>query len=105
LLQLPHTEVSQFTIQAGNGTLPLANLSLLHTRFPFVTIMAQSRFLDFITEEAQRYPNFQLIMGAQVDELIEEDSVVHGVRYRGQDGWYEVQPVLTVGTDGRFSRL
>lgn len=105
LLQIPHTEMGQFTIQASNGTLPLANLSLLHTRFPFVTVMAQSRFLDFLTEEARHYPSFQLVMGAQVDELIEKDGVVRGVRYRGQDGWYEVQAVLTVGADGRFSRL
>jgi 2-polyprenyl-6-methoxyphenol hydroxylase-like FAD-dependent oxidoreductase len=105
LLQIPHTELSQFTIQAGNDFVPLANLNLLHTKFPFVTVMAQSRFLDFLTEEARRYPNFQLVMGAQVDELIEENGVVRGVRYRGQDGWYEVQAALTVGTDGRFSRL
>ncbi len=105
LLQLPHTEEGQFTIQASNGTLALANLSLLNTKFPFVTVMAQARFLDFITEEARRYPNFQLVMGAQVDELIEEDGMVRGVRYHGQDGWYEMQAVLTVGTDGRFSRL
>lgn len=105
LLQIPHTEVGQFALQDSNGTLPIANLNLLHTKFPFVTVMAQSRFLDFITEEAKRYPSFQLVMGAQVDEFLEEHGVVRGVRYRGQDGWYEVQAVLTVGADGRFSRL
>jgi 2-polyprenyl-6-methoxyphenol hydroxylase-like FAD-dependent oxidoreductase len=105
LLQIPHTEVGQFAFQDSNDTLPIANLNLLHTKFPFVTVMAQARFLDFITEETKRYPSFQLVMGAQVDELLEEHGVVHGVRYRGQDGWYEVQAVLTVGADGRFSRL
>lgn len=105
LLQIPHTEVGQFAFQDSNDTLPIANLNLLQTKFPFVTVMAQSRFLDFITEEAKRYPSFQLVMGAQVDELLEEHDVVRGVRYRGQDGWYEVQAVLTVGADGRFSRL
>lgn len=105
LLQIPHTEVDQFVLQSSNQSFPIASLQRLPTKFPFVTVMAQSRFLDFITDEAKRYPNFQLIMGAQVDELIEEDGVVRGVRYRGQDGWYEVQAVLTVGADGRFSRL
>jgi 2-polyprenyl-6-methoxyphenol hydroxylase-like FAD-dependent oxidoreductase len=27
------------------------------------------------------------------------------VRYRGYDGWYEVRAALTVGADGRFSRV
>jgi 2-polyprenyl-6-methoxyphenol hydroxylase-like FAD-dependent oxidoreductase len=44
-------------------------------------------------------------MGARVEELIEEDGQVRGVRYRAHDGWHEVHAVLTVGTDGRFSRL
>jgi 2-polyprenyl-6-methoxyphenol hydroxylase-like FAD-dependent oxidoreductase len=105
LLQIPHTEVDQFALQDSNGPVPITSLNLLHTKFPFVTVMAQSRLLDFITEEAKRYPSFQLVMGAQVDELLEENGVVRGVRYRGPDGWYEVQAVLTVGADGRFSRL
>jgi 2-polyprenyl-6-methoxyphenol hydroxylase-like FAD-dependent oxidoreductase len=105
LLQLPHTEVDQFVLQGNNSSLPVASLRHLPTKFPFVAVIAQSKFLDFITNEAKHYPSFQLIMGAQVDELIEENGTVRGVRYRGQDGWYEVRAVLTVGADGRFSRL
>jgi 2-polyprenyl-6-methoxyphenol hydroxylase-like FAD-dependent oxidoreductase len=67
--------------------------------------MAQSRFLEFITEEAKRYPNFRLAMGTRVEELLEEDGVVRGVRYRGRDGWREVRATLTVGADGRFSKV
>jgi 2-polyprenyl-6-methoxyphenol hydroxylase-like FAD-dependent oxidoreductase len=44
-------------------------------------------------------------MGARVEALLEADGVVRGVRYRGQDGWHEVRAALTVGADGRFSRL
>jgi 2-polyprenyl-6-methoxyphenol hydroxylase-like FAD-dependent oxidoreductase len=44
-------------------------------------------------------------MGANVQELIEEDGVVKGVRYRGHGGWHEIRAQLTVGADGRFSRL
>ncbi len=67
--------------------------------------MAQSCFLAFITQEAQRSPTFRLQMGARVEALVEADGVVRGVRYRGQDGWHEVHAALTVGADGRFSRL
>ncbi len=44
-------------------------------------------------------------MGARVEELIEEQGAVQGVRYRGQDGWHELRAVLTVGADGRFSKV
>jgi 2-polyprenyl-6-methoxyphenol hydroxylase-like FAD-dependent oxidoreductase len=105
LLQLPHSKVDKFTLQTAKGPVTVANLKYLKTKFPFVTVILQARFLEFITEEAKRYPEFRLVMGAQVDELIEENEIIHGVRYRGQDGWYEVRASLTVGTDGRFSRI
>jgi len=44
-------------------------------------------------------------MGAAVRQLIEEDVVVRGVRYRVDDGWHKVRAALTVGANGRFSRL
>jgi len=45
------------------------------------------------------------VMGARVKELVEEDGVVRGVRYRTSDGPREVRAQLTVGADGRFSRV
>ncbi|MBA2394398.1 MAG: FAD-dependent oxidoreductase [Ktedonobacteraceae bacterium] len=105
LLQLRHSRIRSFAFQGRDGEVKLANFQQIKTKFPFVTVIAQSRFLDFLTEEARRFPNFQLVMGAQVDGLLEEDGKVKGVRYRGQDGWYEVHAVLTVGADGRFSRI
>ena len=83
----------------------LADLTRLHTPYPYIAMIPQVKFLEFITAEAQHYPEFRLVMGAQVDELIEEHGKVRGVRYRGHDGWHEVRAVLTVGTDGRFSRV
>jgi 2-polyprenyl-6-methoxyphenol hydroxylase-like FAD-dependent oxidoreductase len=68
-------------------------------------MMPQTDFLQFITGEAARYPNFRLVMGASARELIEEDGVVHGVCYRSRDGLHEVRASLTVGADGRFSRI
>ncbi len=39
------------------------------------------------------------------EKLIVEDGYIHGVHYRGRDGWHQVRAVLTVGADGRFSRI
>jgi 2-polyprenyl-6-methoxyphenol hydroxylase-like FAD-dependent oxidoreductase len=102
---LPHAKVRDLRIVSPTGIYPLAVFSRLPTRFPYVMIMPQSRFLEFLTEEAKKHPHFTLVMGARVERLIEEHGVVRGVSYRGPEGWRDVRAPLTVGTDGRFSRL
>ncbi|MCI0396625.1 MAG: FAD-dependent oxidoreductase [Chloroflexi bacterium] len=104
LLQLPYARIDSFTGPTPAGFVQFLDLSTLKTRFPFIAMMPQTRFLEFITQEAQQYPNFSLIFNANVQELIEEDGVVRGVRYVGRDGRYEVRALLTVGADGRFSK-
>jgi len=105
LLQLPHAKMRQIRIQTPQDTVTLADFSHLKTRYPYITMLPQVKFLEFITQEAQKYPNFQLVMGANVQELIEENGVIQGVRYRGGGGWHEIRAILTVGADGRHSRL
>jgi 2-polyprenyl-6-methoxyphenol hydroxylase-like FAD-dependent oxidoreductase len=105
LLQLPHTELSLIAPPAATDPGLRFDLHELKTKFPYIAMMPQTRFLEFITSEAQRFPSFHLVMGARVEELIEEEGQVRGVRYRSHDGWHEVRALLTVGTDGRFSWL
>lgn len=38
----------------------------LKTRYPYITMLPQVKFLEFITQEAQKYPSFHLVMGANV---------------------------------------
>jgi 2-polyprenyl-6-methoxyphenol hydroxylase-like FAD-dependent oxidoreductase len=105
LLELRHTELRTFTVQTASGPFTPVDLSRLDTKYPYITMMPQTSFLEFVTGEAERYPNFRLVMGARVRELIEEDGVVRGVRYEAEDGRHEVRAVLTVGADGRGSRV
>ncbi|HJT57626.1 MAG TPA: FAD-dependent oxidoreductase [Ktedonobacteraceae bacterium] len=104
LLQLPHTKAPNIPLQTAKKSITLADLSRLKTRFPYIALIPQTDFLEFITAEARRYPNFRLVMGARAEKLIEEDGYIHGVHYRGKDGWHELRAVLTIGADGRFSR-
>jgi 2-polyprenyl-6-methoxyphenol hydroxylase-like FAD-dependent oxidoreductase len=104
VLELRHTKMHNIVMDTPAGGVGL-EFSCVKTKFPYITVIAQSRFLEFITGQASQYPTFRLIMGAQVDEIIEEKGVVKGVRYRGQDGKHEIRAVLTVGADGRFSIL
>ena len=105
LLQLPHAKMHRIRVQTPENTVTLADFSRLKTRYPYITMLPQVRFLEFITQEAQKYPNFQLVTGANVQELITENGVIQGVRYRGGGGWHEVRAIITVGADGRHSRL
>ncbi len=105
LHRIRHTKIRQMTAMTPNGPRLLYDFGQLKTSYPYFTMMPQARFLEFLTEEAHHYPNFQLVMGARVEHLIEQNGVITGVRYRGTDGMHEVQAVLTIGADGRFSRI
>src|SRR5580698_1556431 len=105
LHDIPHGKITGPTIRFASGPFRPFDLSRLKTRFPYILMIPQSRFLEFITAEAAKYPQFRLSMHAQVQRLIEEDGVVRGVRYLGLDGIQEVRAPLTVATDGRFSLL
>ena len=105
LHELRHSKVSGPTLRFANGPFRLFDLGRLKTRFPYILLVAQARFLEFLTGEAAKYPSFRLVMQAHVQRLVEEGGVVRGVRYLGPDGWHEVRSQLTVGADGRFSQV
>ncbi len=103
LLRLEHTKAPRLRFRTPQVT--VADFRRLKTRFPYVAFMPQWDFLDFVTKEAARYPNFRLEMNAEVKELVEEDGAVRGVRYEAPDGAHEVRAALTVAADGRHSRV
>jgi 2-polyprenyl-6-methoxyphenol hydroxylase-like FAD-dependent oxidoreductase len=103
LLELPHRKIRRATLPADP---PLSiDFSRLPTRFPYIVLMPQAQFLEFVTSEAARNPAFTLLMRASARELLVEHGQVRGVRYQGRDGRHEVRAALTVGADGRSSRL
>jgi len=106
LLQLPHGKMRTMTFHTPGGELEVGDLGRLRTPFPYVTMLPQSHFLRILTEEADRLPAFRRVMGANVQRLIIEGGEVRGVCYRGPDDrWHEVRAALTVGADGRFSKM
>lgn len=105
LHQQPHVKLYGPTFLTVDGPFMPFDFRRLKTKFPYIMIIQQSLFLTFLAEEAKKYPRFQLILGASVQRLVEQGGAVRGVRYRATDGWHEVRALLTVGADGRFSRL
>ncbi|MBA3943713.1 MAG: FAD-dependent oxidoreductase [Herpetosiphonaceae bacterium] len=105
ILALPHGVIHSATFQAGNAPFTPLDLRRLHTKFPYITMLPQVHLLNLLAQEAQRYPNFHLLMGARVEELVVEAGTTCGVRYHHADGWHELRAPLTVGADGRFSHV
>jgi 2-polyprenyl-6-methoxyphenol hydroxylase-like FAD-dependent oxidoreductase len=106
LHSMRHSKVSGPVINFPDGPFRPFDLTRLKTRFPYILVVPQSEFLDFITKEAAKYSSFRLIMRANVRKLVEENGSVHGVRYLGpDDNWHELRAPLTIGADGRFSQI
>ena len=105
LHEIPHTKISGPTIKFADGAFRPFDLGRLKTRFPYILLVPQVRFLEFITREAAKYPSFKLVMHANVNRLVTENGIVRGAQYLAPDGAHEIRSPLTVGADGRFSLL
>lgn len=106
LLKIPHGKIDSMRFHSQGHSVTVADFSRLDSRFPYIMIMPQSRFLDYLAKEAGKYPNFHLVMGANVQRLVQKDGSTCGVIYRGKDGqFHEVRAPLTIGADGRFSKV
>jgi len=105
LHKLRHVKVFGPTLRAANTNFNPFDLRRLKTKFPYIMLIPQTKFLEFIASEASKYPEFRLRTTANVESLIEENGSIRGVRYRSIDGLHEVRATLTVGADGRFSKV
>jgi 2-polyprenyl-6-methoxyphenol hydroxylase-like FAD-dependent oxidoreductase len=103
LLELRHTKARKLKARLPGRTVTVADLGRLKTKFPYITFMPQWDFLDYVTGEAKRYPNFRLEMNAEAKELMLEGGIVRGVRYETPEGPREARALLTVDADGRSS--
>jgi len=102
---LPTSKISGPTLLTTRGPFMPFDLRRLRTKYPYILMVHQKDLLALLTAEAKKYPGFQLLMGANVVELIGEDGTVRGVRYQRNDSVYELQALVTIGADGRFSRV
>lgn len=102
-LKRPHQEVRELAGQVGKETVILADFTHLPTHCRFLAFMPQWDFLDFLTEQARKYPSFHLKMRAEVTGLVEESGAVAGVRVTTPQGPMEIRAALTIGADGRHS--
>ena len=104
-LARPHSELREVRGMIGDERVTLADFSHLPVHAPFIAMMPQWDFLDFLAEQGRRYPTFQLVMEAEVFELIERDARVVGVRAQTPGETLDIYANLVVGADGRSSTV
>jgi 2-polyprenyl-6-methoxyphenol hydroxylase-like FAD-dependent oxidoreductase len=101
-LTTPHSELVRLSGLFGNRTYTMADLSHLPTHAKFVALMPQWDFLNFLAQEASRFPSFTLRMGWEATGLLQNsDGTVTGVIAKTPNGPVEIPATLTVGCDGR----
>ncbi|WIM88422.1 FAD-dependent oxidoreductase [Candidatus Mycobacterium wuenschmannii] len=103
-LRLPHTKVRRLAFDTDGTLRTFGNFSALARlgfKQPYIALMPQWDFLDFLAEKASAYPEFTLIRNAEVTDLIFDGDRVVGVRTPD----LEVRCQLVIGADGRKSAV
>ncbi len=99
-LKRPHDEINTAELRIAGRDWAIGDLAHLDTPAPYIAMMPQWDFLDFVREEARAYPGFHLDMSTPVTGFLDERGVIVGVRL--QDG-RELRAPLTIAADGRTS--
>src|SRR5258705_12767640 len=68
-LKRPHNRVSGAELRLAGQEWTIGDLSHLNTPAPFIAMMPQWEFLDFLREEAKAFPGFHLEMKAPVESF------------------------------------
>jgi 2-polyprenyl-6-methoxyphenol hydroxylase-like FAD-dependent oxidoreductase len=100
-LERPHDQLDTARIRVAGREYTIGDLSHLKTAAPFIAMMPQWEFLDFLRDEAETYLGFHIDMEAEVEGFIEDDGRVVGVRLAS--GLERRAGKLVIAADGRSS--
>ena len=104
-LALPHQEIAELSGDVYGHIVTIADFTHLPAARPFMVLIPQWDFLDFIAGKARQWPHFSLRMGAKALGVIEEDGKVIGVTVQAADGGCAIHADLVVAADGRHTTL
>src|SRR5688572_12634594 len=99
-LKRPHNRVERAQLRIAGRDWTIGDLTSLDTPAPFIAMMPQWDFLDFLRDEAKAFPGFRLEMDKPVDSFVIEGERVTGVRLANGKS---LKARLVVAADGRSS--
>jgi 2-polyprenyl-6-methoxyphenol hydroxylase-like FAD-dependent oxidoreductase len=100
LLQRPHNKVEQLGARIAGQFERIADFRHLPVAAPYIALMPQWEFLDFVAQAASRYPSFELRQSCAGQSLLEEGGRVVGVRTSTGD---DLRARLVIASNGRDS--
>jgi 2-polyprenyl-6-methoxyphenol hydroxylase-like FAD-dependent oxidoreductase len=104
-LKVPHQQLQTLDGQFGDEAIRVADLSRLRVKYPFIAMMPQWDFLNFLRESGKRFSSLQVLMNTNATDLIWSGDRVAGVNADTADGAIEIRAGLTIACDGRHSTV
>ncbi|WP_206732825.1 FAD-dependent oxidoreductase [Bradyrhizobium zhanjiangense] len=104
-LKLPHQRLQKMDGLFGGTPVRVADLSRLHTKYPFIAFMPQWDFLNFLREAGKRFTSLKVMMSTEAVDLIRRGETVTGVRANTPEGTIDIAADLTIACDGRHSTV
>jgi 2-polyprenyl-6-methoxyphenol hydroxylase-like FAD-dependent oxidoreductase len=100
-LRLPHSKVSRLVARYGEQEFAIADFRGVAVRYPFIALIPQWDFLDFLASAARAYHGFELRMQSEATGLLFDGERVAGVHI----GSESLAADLVIAADGRHSML
>lgn len=104
-LKIPHQQLTHMQGLFGATPIRIADLSRLKTQCPFIALMPQWDFLNFLETKGARFPSLQIMKSTEATELVRDGERITGVVAATPQGPLHVTADLTVACDGRHSIL
>jgi 2-polyprenyl-6-methoxyphenol hydroxylase-like FAD-dependent oxidoreductase len=102
-LKVPHQQLQKMDGQFGDESIRIADLSRVDVKYPFIAMMPQWDFLNFLRESGKRFACLNVMMNATATDLIRSGDAAVGVTADTPEGPVEIRASLTIGCDGRHS--
>jgi len=102
-LKVPHQQLQKMDGQFGDDSIRIADLGRVNVKYPFIAMMPQWDFLNFLRESGKRFACLNVMMNATATDLIRSGDAVVGVTADTPEGPVEIRASLTIGCDGRHS--
>jgi 2-polyprenyl-6-methoxyphenol hydroxylase-like FAD-dependent oxidoreductase len=100
---LPPRWVQKLSVQLDSGTYDVADLTRLPGRHQHIALVPQWDFLNVIADASRQESDYQLIMEAEVTDLLWDGQRIVGVSYSHDGHSHQLEADLVVGCDGRSS--
>jgi 2-polyprenyl-6-methoxyphenol hydroxylase-like FAD-dependent oxidoreductase len=104
-LELPHQRVERLTANVYGQSVTIADFSHVAAARPYLVLMPQWDFLDFIAGQGRVHSHFHLHMNGLASGVVERDGVVTGVQAVIDGRPTVVACDLAVAADGRHTTL